>query len=189
MFQSKRKKYRLKSDEDLVVLYKESQEDLCITILYERYAHLVLGTSIKYMKDVTKAEDLSMELFASLGEKLLKHHILHFKSWLYTVTKNNCYMELRKNKKEFTSDNMEQFDDILDETDLNQLESKLIYLEESIATLKEDQQDCIRLFFLENKSYSEISNLLSISLLKVKSAVQNGKRNLKLKFENYHEVE
>jgi RNA polymerase sigma factor (sigma-70 family) len=189
MFQTKRKKYRLKSDEELVELYKESQEDLCITILYERYAHLVLGTSIKHMKDITQAEDLSMELFASLGNKLIKHTILNFKSWLYTVTKNNCYMVLRKKKKEFASDTMEEYDDALDELDLEQLENKLVFLEEILKELKEDQQACIRLFFLENKSYTEISEILSISILKVKSAVQNGKRNLKLKFENYHEVE
>ena len=43
------------------------------------------------------------------------------------------------------------------------------------------------LFYLEEKSYQEISIELNISIMKVKSAIQNGKRNIKLQLEEKDE--
>jgi RNA polymerase sigma-70 factor (ECF subfamily) len=53
-----------------------------------------------------------------------------------------------------------------------------------LTGLKTEQQKCIQLFFLENKSYVEIAEILNLSLNAVKSAIQNGKRMLKVKLEN-----
>ena len=56
-------------------------------------------------------------------------------------------------------------------------------LEQAIKTLKEDQKDALTHFYLEQKSYTEVSAVMGISLNAVKSLIQNGKRNLKLKLE------
>ena len=50
MFTNRRKKYRLMTDEELVNIYKDERSSLCIEILYERYGHLVMGVSLKYLK-------------------------------------------------------------------------------------------------------------------------------------------
>ena len=42
---------------------------------------------------------------------------------------------------------------------------------------------CVRLFYLEDKSYREVAEATGFDLGKVKSAIQNGKRNLKLYLE------
>lgn len=60
-------------------------------------------------------------------------------------------------------------------------------LEEAIKGLKEDQRKCIELFYIESKSYQEITSLLKLDIKKVKSAIQNGKRNLKLTLEKRNE--
>jgi RNA polymerase sigma factor (sigma-70 family) len=52
-------------------------------------------------------------------------------------------------------------------------------MESALNELKDDQKNCITLFYLEEKSYQEISMVLSISIKAVKSNIQNGKRNLK----------
>jgi len=61
-------------------------------------------------------------------------------------------------------------------------DSKLIdsALEECIERLKEEQKNCIRQFYFENRCYNEISADLNMDVKKVKSYLQNGKRNLKL---------
>jgi RNA polymerase sigma-70 factor (ECF subfamily) len=41
------------------------------------------------------------------------------------------------------------------------------------------------MFYLEKKSYQEITDETGYSLLQVKSYIQNGKRNLKLLLEKY----
>ena len=59
-------------------------------------------------------------------------------------------------------------------------ESKLKNLEEAIKKLKKEQQQCIDLFYLKEKTYDEVANLTGYETKKVKSYIQNGKRNLKI---------
>ena len=51
--------------------------------------------------------------------------------------------------------------------------------------LKEDQRDFLVRFYIKNKSYQQISDALNISINQVKSALQNGKRNLKINLEKH----
>jgi RNA polymerase sigma-70 factor (ECF subfamily) len=64
-------------------------------------------------------------------------------------------------------------------------EEQLILLEQAIKTLKDEQKQCIELFYLQDRSYQEISDRLKISLNTVKSAIQNGKRNIKIWMERH----
>ena len=91
MFGNKQKKYKLKTDEELVTLYKLERSSTCIAIIYERYGHLVMGTCMKYLKNEVESQDITMQIFEELHSKLLKHEINYFKSWLYMVTKNECF--------------------------------------------------------------------------------------------------
>ena len=52
-------------------------------------------------------------------------------------------------------------------------------LNEAIGRLNPTQQTCICLFYLEKKSYKEIAATTGFDMKKVKSHIQNGKRNLK----------
>lgn len=179
MFQRKRKKYRLLGDAELVSIYKVSRDKDSFSVIYERYGHLVMGTCMKYLKDEFEAEDLTSKIFEELGEKIFKHAIENFKGWLYRLTKNECLMFLRKQKSGFMY--RVQVDTLTEEQkEPEQIEAQLSLMEKSLATLKADQESCLRLFYLEDKSYQEVSDLLQMDLKQVKSAIQNGKRNLKL---------
>jgi len=63
-------------------------------------------------------------------------------------------------------------------------ETQLSNLENAIQSLKEEQKKCIELFYLKEKSYDEVAELTGYELKKVKSYIQNGKRNLKLQLAN-----
>jgi len=177
------------TDEELVNIYKDEKSSLCIEILYERYGHLVMGVSLKYLKKEVDAEDLCMKIFEDLQLKLINHSVLFFKSWLYMVVKNECFMILRKSKKETPVEFIENYA-IYSEDELEKINDKEIHfnlLEMSLENLKGDQKKCIQLFYLEEKSYNEISELLNLPLTKVKSAIQNGKRNIKIILEQNDE--
>ena len=116
MLFSKRKKYKSLSDEELLSLYKEKQASEVLGEYYQRYGHLVMGTSMKYLRNKFDAEDLVMNLFEKLPNKLMSHNIANFKSWLYMVTKNECLMLLRK-KGNLTSSLTKELEDT-DELDL-----------------------------------------------------------------------
>ena len=184
MFQSRRKKYREKTDQELVLIYRETLHNDCIGILYERYGHLVMGACLNYLKNIQNAEDICMSIFENLSSKLLKHEITNFKSWLFTVTRNECLMYFRKTKKDEVS--IEQFDsaDSYEEYNLN-YDMQLDQLKKFIGYLKDEQRQCLELFYFSDQSYDQISLTLAINIKQVKSAIQNGKRNLKIKMMEY----
>lgn len=182
----KRITYHQLADEELVSLYKDKAATEIVGELYKRYGHLVMGTCMKYLKNQADAEDMTMNIFEKLPNKLQHHSIERFKSWLYMVTKNECLMLLRKRghaSAEITKELEAQ-----DELHLVQAkEIQLELLEDAILELKEEQRKCIELFYIESKSYQEITTLLKLDIKKVKSAIQNGKRNLKLILEKRNE--
>ena len=182
MFLRRKYDFDSNSDEELVALYKLKKDNLIIAEFYKRYGHLVFGVCMKYTKNVHNAEDLTIQLFGELSEKIKKHQINHFKSWLFTATKNSCLMLLRKRNIKTTS-----FEDLMeDKTDEDALstkeilELKLEALEIALEELNEKQAICIKAFYLEKRCYDEISKMEGLTLNEVKSHIQNGKRNLKM---------
>lgn len=182
----KRQQFKTSSDEELILQYRQDQHAGIVGELYVRYGHLVLGTCMKYLKNPHEAEDVCMHVFEHLGRKLLQNEIQQFKGWLYTVTRNECLMMLRKKgtvSLELTREPAQEDESI----DKRLLEIQLSSLEEAIDQLKDEQRNCIRLFYLERKSYEEVAHALNLDLNKVKSAIQNGKRNLKIQLEGRNE--
>lgn len=151
-------------------------------MLYERYAHLVLGLSYKYLEDKDKAEDMTCEIFMSLFDKLLVHEVDTFRSWLYTLSKNHCLMRLRKDKRGVTVHlNGKEVDHGISALEIKMLqEDKLDLLESKLSELKGEQAECLDLFYLQGHTYVEVAELLGMDIKSVKSHIQNGKRNLKL---------
>jgi len=49
----------------------------------------------------------------------------------------------------------------------------------AVEHLNEEQGNCIRLMYIEDKSYRDISSITGYTLNEVKSHIQNGKRNMK----------
>ena len=186
MLQLKRNKYKTLSDDQLLTLYKEKELSSIIGEYYIRYGHLVFGVALKHLNNKMEAEDLTMIVFEKLPQQLIKHSIQNFKSWLYSVTKNECLMLLRKkNKTPLSLEKDIPFINELEEISLK--ESQLLLLERNIEDLKGDQKICIKLFYIEQKSYQQIAEMKQMNIKSVKSAIQNGKRNLKLKLEGKNE--
>ena len=178
-----------KSDEELLAEFKSEGDLEVLGVLYSRYVHLIYGVCLKYLKDREEAKDGVIQIFEKLIIEIPKHNIEKFHSWLHVVTKNYCLMQLRSDKLE-----KEKFSEWINDptvfmenvTDLHPLDedeySKSIErdLEDCIERLKEEQRLCIRLFYFENRCYNEISGNLGLDEKKVKSHLQNGKRNLKI---------
>ena len=102
-------------------------------------------------------------------------------------------MALRKRQSELKKelDLKENFTLIMDFSNPEHLiekETQINQLENAIFQLNKEQKICIELFYLQSKSYQEIEKLTGYTNNEVKSHIQNGKRNLKLKLiENYND--
>jgi RNA polymerase sigma-70 factor (ECF subfamily) len=195
-----RRKANSGSDEELLARYHEEGDISLLGQLYERYMTLVYGVCLKYLEEREWAKDEVMNIFEKLVTAVPLQEIASFRTWLYVVTKNHCLMLLRSRKSEsahaeamkndplFFMENLPGMHPVLngegiDSDDISG-EDNMKRLEECIERLKEEQGRCIRLFFYEGFSYRQISDSLGIEENKVKSYIQNGKRNLKICIES-----
>jgi RNA polymerase sigma factor (sigma-70 family) len=171
-------------DSDLIDLYWSTRDNRHLGILLERYTLPLFGVCMKYLKEEEAAKDAVQQVFLKALTELAKYRVDYVKSWLHTVARNHCLMQLRDRNApavEITdhtvvSDREEEDARLLSEV----REKRLDMLEESLGELPEEQQACVRLFYLERKSYREVGEQTGYPLNAVKSHIQNGKRNLRI---------
>lgn len=170
-------------DKELVDLFQSTGNLEVLAILFQRHMDLLYGVCLKYLKDTEAAKDAVMQVFEELVQKLPRHQVDNFKSWLYTLGKNYCLMQLRtpKNLKttEFNPDSMQS----AEEMHLNGVlrrEEDLQKMERCLETLSPEQKASVELFYLQNKCYKEIAAITGLDWNKVRSYIQNGRRNLKI---------
>lgn len=114
---------------------------------------------MKYLKRAQKAENLTIDIFGDLTQKIKNHKPVQFKSWLYTTAKNPYLMLLRKNNGNNTSID-DQFEKTAGEDSLSSkelLETKLEALEIVLKKLNEKQAFCLKAVYLEKLCCQEIS--------------------------------
>lgn len=168
------------SDELLVQHYLLTSNETAFEIIFDRYSQLVFLVCMRYTRDEMLAEDLTMEVFETLVKQKKDKVITHLKSWLYTVAKNKCFDAIAKAKTVSIEENKQA----IPSNEISEIgEVVVIFLNKFLNLLKHEQKECIELFYFEGLSYDSITELTGFSNKKVKSALQNGKRNLRLLFE------
>ncbi|MEO6220377.1 MAG: sigma-70 family RNA polymerase sigma factor [Ginsengibacter sp.] len=180
-------KYKDITDQELLQKFYTRHDNEWLGILLQRYTLLLLGVSMKYLKNEEEAKDSVQQIFLKVIQELQKYKVEYFKSWLYMVAKNHCLMKLRDKQGKFTSEiNDKIITNTQDETNLQkllQIDHTLDLMEAALKELTAEQQQCVTLFYLQKKSYQEISKTTGYDMLQVKSYIQNGKRNLKILIE------
>lgn len=171
------------NDQLLISRFKATGDLQVLATLYGRYMDLCYAVSIKYLKDADSAKDVVMEIFEELVDKLKKHEVTNFKSWLHTVVKNHCLMKLRadaRNKPVNLDENVVQLNEEMHHDEIKEKEWQLQEMGKCIEGLVHDQKKAIELFYLQEKCYNEITELTGLDWNKVRSLIQNGRRNLKI---------
>ena len=174
-------------DIELVAQYKQTCDSAFVGELFQRYTHLIFGVCVKYLKDEDDAQDASMQIFEKLLVDLKKHDVQQFKAWLHMVCKNYCLMQLRSGAAKYKRDRemhkdfngLMESDHELHLTIQNTKEIQLTHMEKCMEGLNAEQKLCIELFFLQEKSYQQVTETTNFTMNNVKSYIQNGKRNLK----------
>ncbi len=180
MFRSIKQKPQHQSDLELVASYQASGDLEILGTLFERYVELVYGVCLKYLKNQSKAEDAVMGIFEELVKKAKSHEIRQFRGWLHVLSKNYCLMQLRKKEIMVSYDPQLMYSSEVVHPTFGESENgEAKALKNCIEQLPDKQKVCINWFYYENKSYKEISEITGEELGKVRSFIQNGRRNLK----------
>jgi RNA polymerase sigma factor (sigma-70 family) len=188
------------TEAELLLRYRASGDLQALGDLYERYLHLVYGVAMKYLKDPDQAKDVTMQLFEKLVTALREHEVRDFASWLHTTAKNHCLGQLRAQQRHPQQPlpqlnrppGAENDEGVMENgwsehpVDADEREAQLTQMETGLTHLPPEQQTCLDLFYLQEKSYKEIAEITGFELNKVKSYIQNGKRNLRIYLEKHH---
>ncbi len=171
------------TDQELLQQFNTDQNNEWLGILLQRYTLLLLGVCMKYLKNEEEARDSVQQIFLKVILELQKYKVAYFKSWLYMVAKNHCLMIIRERQGKQIVEITDRTQLVNEEKDKKQLQDEDLTMDlmaESLKELNPEQQQCVTLFYLDKKSYQEITETTGYTLLQVKSYIQNGKRNLKL---------
>lgn len=172
---------------ELLVKYRQDGSAVWLGELYNRYSHLVFGLCLKYLKNEENAKDATLAIFEKLISDLKTREVATFQHWLYAVSRNQCLEMLRaggreeKRKVVYHCENVVNMPEEIDVMSFAEMkESGLNNLERAINGLNQDQKQCVVLFYLEEKSYREITESTGYTIGEVKSHLQNGRRNLRM---------
>ena len=180
-------KARSTDDLELVRQYRRTGDLDVIGKLFERHTEMVYLICLRYLGDEEESKDATMQVFEQLIQALQRHEVTNFKSWLHSLTKNHCLQLLRSNRlKDKASQALPHEPYTLPQHDTPQSELDWQALEHGLVHLPAEQRNCIELFYLQQKSYLEIVEITGCDLKKVKSYIQNGRRNLKIYIEKNH---
>ncbi len=176
------------SDSELIEEYSKTEDHQWVSELFSRYVHLVYGLCLKYLNNSDVAKDAVMEIYEKVLLSIKSSKLENVSAWLYTLSKNYCLNYLRNEKRrvlreltygKMTDSNEEDFTK----------DNNVLLLSKMLDKLKQEQRVCLQLFYFEDKSYEEISQLTGFTFKQVKSFLQNGKRNLKKLMEEKYEKE
>lgn len=173
------------TDNELLKKFQTDHNKEWLGVLLQRYTLLLLGVCMKYLKNEEEAKDAVQQIFLKALNELEKYPVDYPKSWLYKIACNYCLMKLRDKRHYISIDNTPELNEIQDSEKESPIEKEisLDLLESSLEELSKEQKTCITLFYLQKKSYQQITSITGYSLLQVKSNIQNGKRNLKILME------
>ena len=185
--------YQHMTDQELLEKFHEDHNNEWLGILLQRYTLLLLGVCMKYLKDEEDAKDSVQQVFLKVIQELHKYKVEYFKSWLYMVAKNHCLMKLRDKQGKMTVEITDRCngpeENAPDTRALQPDDLTYDLMTDALKELNPEQQQCVTLFYLQKKSYQEVSDVTGFSMLQVKSYIQNGKRNLKILIEKKLEAQ
>jgi len=160
--------------------------------LMQKYYSRILNFIYRFVGNRQIAEDLTQEVFLRVFKYGPRYKPKSkFQTWLYTIAKNICLNELRKNKDFLASldepvttgneDLQIQIDDPkncgVDEELIRR--EKAMIIRQAINNLPENQRMAVILRRYDNFSYAEIAETLGVSDKAVKSLLNRAKVNLK----------
>lgn len=175
-------------EDDVILRAFQDGDQMGLKYLYDKYLHVIYGVCLRYFKNKPEAQDATSELFEKFLEITIPSDVQNLKTWLFVVTKNHCLMRLRKKRTETTQLIPEEIMDFTEELHpidkALQKEQEIDALMRCIEALKDEQKQCIDMFYLKKQCYQDIVDQTGYVLKKVKSYIQNGKRNLKICLES-----
>ncbi len=146
--------------------------------LYEKYYNLVYGITYSILKNKEDSEDISHEIFTKIYKlDVDKLPTNNEASWLFTVSKNECFAFFRKTKPNLSIDEIYEIPSSSNELE-NVIDSE--YYNKIIDRLKEDEKQIVSLKVLSNFTFKKISQVMNVPIGTVQWKYYNAINSLRI---------
>ena len=173
------------SEQDLILLMKDKDDENAFREIYDRYSGLMYTFAFKKVKNEDEAKDIVQEIFIVLWNKRadLNFHS-SFSSYLFRTIRNrglNIFIH-QKYHDDYASSFQTYLDQKSPEADVMLREKEMAaIIAREIDALPEKMREVFRLSRNEHLSHREIAEKLGISELTVKTQVKKALKTLKVK--------
>lgn len=170
------------TDEDLVERIQGADHE-AFSMLVHRHTKMFYAAAYRVCSNQDDAEDIVQDAFLKLWNKPEIWNASRgakFTTWFYRVVTNQAIDHLRKNRKAYSSDNLDYVSDDRD-SQLKAMEDQQdqSMLEEAIGELPERQKIALNLSFYEGLSNKETAEILGVGVKAVESLLMRAKAGLK----------
>ncbi len=170
-------------DEELVVIVREKDQEL-YTEIVKRYEEKLRRYALVFVHDTDKADDVLQNTFLKAFINLKSFNTKKkFSSWIYRILHNEAINYIKKHKKEVSIDEAPEIQDMASENDspIDELEAREMknMLLSKIDKLPLKYSEPLMLFYMEERSYEEISDILRMPIGTVGTRINRGKSLLK----------
>jgi len=174
--------YSQLSDEQLIEFIRQGEVDYYSEII-RRYQIKLSHYLKKFIATNDELEDVLQDVFIKVYKNLNQFNSrLKFSSWIYRIAHNEAINHLRKYRREKISLDEGEWELIDKKNDLiESLNSSItnVSLESVISKLKEKYRQPLILYFFEDRSYQEISDILMIPIGTVGTLINRAKIQLR----------
>ncbi len=175
------------TDEQLVAEIREKDKELYSEII-RRYETKLSHYLKKFFRNQDELEDVLQEVFIKVYRNLYGFDVdKKFSSWVYRITHNEAINHIKKNSKKNISLEETEWDIVDEKFDLNEhIDNKQVRekVSRGLSELKEKYREPLILYYFEQKSYEEISEILRLPRSTVGVLIMRGKERLKETFKN-----
>ncbi len=172
-----------KSDCILIEEYKKGNQD-AFAELFNRYKNTVYNFIFRLVRNPDTAEDLLENTFIKVIKSLDRYkERSKFKQWLFSIANSVTIDYLRKRKKEYIVDPIEDWMELSDNSPSPQViveqEELKSYLEDKINSLSPKQKQVFIMRQESDLTFKEIAEILDCPLSTVLSRMHNAVVNLR----------
>lgn len=163
------------SDEKIVEKVRSDDQELYYIII-ERYQNKLLRYATNILKDEHRAVDVVQESFIKAFTNLQSFNAkMKFSSWIYRIVHNEAMNVIAKYKNEIPMPediDFESEEDIVDSLSKEEIKERV---NNCLSRMPYLYYEPLSLFFLEEKSYQEISDILRIPIGTVGTRINRAK--------------
>ena len=163
----------------LLVLQYQSGDKRALGMLVKRHQNRFCSHANRYLSDLDAAKDVVQDCWSIIINKLGSlRNPNSFSSWAMRIVTRKSIDFLKHNKTRREKLKQYQYTN-LEGTNNEEKDTEIIKLQQAIRSLPNDQQIVLRLFYTQEYSLIEISDILDISVGTVKSRLFHAREKLK----------